>query len=100
MESMAYGDKNPSKFSLFVRNLSFSHFVQVELKYSIIKFVIVCSSTYWKKHFNLELLSPWVVSNKAKGWISKRVFQEKKARQIFRKMNIYYSRLCPRTCAC
>ena len=31
------------------------------------------------------------VSNKAKGLISKRVFQENKARQIFRKTNISYS---------
>ena len=30
------------------------------------------------------------VGNKAKGWISKRVFQENKARQIFRKTNISY----------
>ena len=30
------------------------------------------------------------VSNKAKGQISKRVFQEKKAHQIFQKMNIFY----------
>ena len=30
------------------------------------------------------------VGNKAKGRISKRVFQEKKARQIFRKTNISY----------
>ena len=30
------------------------------------------------------------VSNKAKGGISKRVFQENKARQIFRKTNISY----------
>ena len=31
-----------------------------------------------------------IVSNKAKGRISKRVFQENKARQIFRKTNISY----------
>ena len=31
------------------------------------------------------------VGNKAKGSISKRVFQENKARQIFRKTNISYS---------
>ena len=30
------------------------------------------------------------VSNKAKGGISKRVFQENKARQIFQKTNISY----------
>ena len=30
------------------------------------------------------------LGNKAKGWISKRVFQENKARQIFQKTNIPY----------
>ena len=32
----------------------------------------------------------YFVGNKAKWWISKRVFQENKARQIFRKTNISY----------
>ena len=32
---------------------------------------------------------PYFVDNKAKGQISKWVFQENKARQIFRKTNIY-----------
>ena len=36
------------------------------------------------------ILAPLIVGNKAKGRISKRVFQENKARQIFRKMNISY----------
>ena len=36
--------------------------------------------------------------SKAKGRISKRVFQEKKARQIFRKTNIFYPLICTRTC--
>ena len=34
---------------------------------------------------------PEIVGNKAKGRISKRVFQENKARQIFQKTNISYS---------
>ena len=38
------------------------------------------------------------VGNKAKGWISKRVFQENKARQFFRKTNISYPLICTRTC--
>ena len=38
------------------------------------------------------------VSNKAKGRISKRVFQEKKARQIFRKTNSSYTLIPTRTC--
>ena len=39
------------------------------------------------------------VGNKAKGRISKRVFQENKARQIFRKTNISYPLIRTRTCA-
>ena len=38
-------------------------------------------------HSNLALL---FVGNKAKEQISKRVFQENKARQIFRKTNFFY----------
>ena len=38
------------------------------------------------------------VGNKAKGRISKPVFQENKARQIFRKTNIFYPLIRPRTC--
>ena len=37
------------------------------------------------------------VSDKAKGRISKRVFQENKARQVFRKTNIFYSLIRIRT---
>ena len=40
-----------------------------------------------------------IVGNKAKGHISKRVFQENKARQIFRKTNISYPLIRTRTCA-
>ena len=39
------------------------------------------------------------VGNKAKGRISKRVFQESKARQNFRETNISYSLIRTRTCA-
>ena len=39
------------------------------------------------------------VGNKAKGWISKRVFQENKASQIFLKTNISYPLIRIRTCA-
>ena len=39
-----------------------------------------------------------VVGNKAKGRISKRVFQESKARQNFRKTNISYLLIRTRTC--
>ena len=37
------------------------------------------------------------VDNKAKGPISKRVFQENKARQVFRKLNISYPLIHTRT---
>ena len=40
-------------------------------------------------HNFLDLIWEFV-GNKAKDWISKRVFQENKARQIFRKTNISY----------
>ena len=39
------------------------------------------------------------VGNKAKGPISKRVFQENKARQVFRKLNISYPLIHTPTCA-
>ena len=39
------------------------------------------------------------VGNKTKGRISKRLFQENKARQIFRKMKISYPMIHTRTCA-
>ena len=41
----------------------------------------------------------YFVGNKAKGRISKRVFQENKARQISRKTNISYPLICTHTCA-
>ena len=49
---------------------------------------------YWSLVFNMEL-----VGNKVKGRISKRVFQENKARQIFRKTNISNPLIRTRTCA-
>ena len=38
-----------------------------------------------------------IIGNKAKGRISKRVFQENKARQVFRKTNISYPLIRTRT---
>ena len=40
-----------------------------------------------------------IASNKAKGRISKQVFQENKAHQIFQKMNISYPVICTHMCA-
>ena len=48
---------------------------------------------------NLSLLyNVRIVGNKAKGRISKRIFQENKAHQIFRKTNISYPLIRTRTC--
>ena len=45
------------------------------------------------------ILTWYFVGKKAKGRISKRMFQESKPRQIFRKTNISYSLIRTRTCA-
>ena len=45
------------------------------------------------------LYSTYFVGNKVKGRISKLVFQENKARQIFRKTNISYPQIRTRRCA-
>ena len=52
----------------------------------------VCQGSYWS-------ISAHIVGNKAKGQISKRVFQENKASQIFQKTNISYFLIRTRTCA-
>ena len=46
------------------------------------------------------LLKEQIVSDEAKGRISKRVLQENKARQISRKTNISYPLIRTRVCAC
>ena len=50
-------------------------------------------------HFGMLFIKGLIVGNKAKGRISKRVFQENKARQIFRKTNISYSLILTRASA-
>ena len=55
---------------------------------SMIKFTLVFNFKTWAK-FSFYLRN--LVSNKTKGWVSKRVFQEKKARQIFRKNEHFLS---------
>ena len=47
----------------------------------------------------LTKINQHFVGNKAKGRISKRVFHENKAHQIFQKMNISYPVIRARTCA-
>ena len=47
----------------------------------------------------IHVIANLISGNKAKGRISKRVFQENKARQVFRKTNIFYPPLVRiRTC--
>ena len=48
---------------------------------------------------NIKLYFSEVVDDEAKGWISKPVFQENKARQIFRKTDISYLLIHTHTCA-
>ena len=45
-----------------------------------------------------ERMTVYILGNRAKGQISKRVFQENKTRQIFRKKNNSYPLICRRTC--
>ena len=60
---------------------------------------------FWKTLHHRYLTGPnyalvkYFVGNKAKGKNSKRVLQENKARQIFRKTNISYRLIRKRTCA-
>ena len=49
--------------------------------------------------FTVFYSKEYFVGNKEKGWISKRVSQENKARQIFRKKNFSYRLIHTPTCA-
>ena len=93
--------------------------IQVTLKHVPARNITV-EKVWWnlsqqitKKNYKLQLLASeylsctfchldcflWLfVGNKAKEWISKQVFQENKARQIFQKANISYPLICTRTC--
>ena len=51
---------------------------------------MVLVNYYYEDFPNFNGLDAEFVGNKVKGRISKRVFQENKARQIFRKTNISY----------
>ena len=73
----------------------------------LFKVVLECSSIIllgfcwfgwciWK----IDIASTYFVGNKAKGQISKRVFQENKTGQIFRKMKISYPLIRTRTLVC
>ena len=71
--------------------------------FTIVFFVIWTRCSQMKINNYLLILIPHLklpvfVGNKAKGRMSKRVFQENKARQIFRKTNISYPLIRTRTC--
>ena len=54
----------------------------------VLNMLVILTETFFILHY--------IVGNKEKGWISKRVLQENKVRQIFRKTSISYSLI--RTC--
>ena len=55
--------------------------------------------SFTNSRFSISFRGPKLVGNKAKRRISKRVFQESKARQNSRKTNISYPLIRTRTCA-
>ena len=75
------------------------------ISYWTCKFMSSLLFHFWQLFsFQLNLIGKFkaqaaVVGNKSKGRISKRVFQENRACQIFRKTNISYPMICTRTCA-
>ena len=56
-------------------------------------------SSYWYSEIKPGFYKAKLVGNKAKAWISKRVLQENKARQVFRKTDISYPLIRSCTCA-
>ena len=72
--------------------------IQIKMT-ALLRYYIHDSPVHEKSKKRYELLH-WseVVRNKAKGRISKRVFQENKAHQIFQKTNIYDPLIGTRTC--
>ena len=72
--------------------------------YQIFKSTFFTEHLLWLVLMNYEKLYLWLlrnlyIKNKAKGRISKQVFQENEARQIFRKTNISYPLTGTFTCA-
>ena len=60
---------------------------------------VICFVTFWLVGNFGFCSTAKVVGNKAKRRIWKQVFQKNKARQIFRKTNIFYPQIRTRTCA-
>ena len=79
---------------------------ELDLKFLIIDMHSQKQSTRcvpWKNNcmfYNTQIILLNIVGNKAKVRISKRVFQGNKARQIFRKTNIFYSLIRTHTYVC
>ena len=63
------------------------------------RYVKVVMSKQEELHVSYETFYYHFASNKAKEQISKQVFQENKAREIFRKTNISYPLIRTRMCA-
>ena len=84
------------KKKCFILNIIFLFFLNPQVPKSVMSSLTLLHIR--KLLFQLLLLNPCqlkvkfdqIVGNKANGRISKRVFQENKARQIFRKTNISY----------
>ena len=85
-------------------------FWKTNISKPLIRIVVFWPKTFFKVYFSLNVwfsiftegrltFITQFIGNKAKGRISKRVFQEKKVRQIFRKTNIFYPLIRIRTCA-
>ena len=88
---MVYQRRYNTKFPWFIEKLRFC----LKETFWMMKYWKMLHRTSYKQMSeNFEF-----VGNKAKERISKRVFQENKARQIFRKTNISYSLIRTRTCA-
>ena len=83
-------------------NCSLQHTISSFYKLFVVLDVVVlflCVFVLWLSLISVGQLCNWnIVGHKAKGRILKRVFQEKKAHQIFRKTNIYYPLISTRTC--
>ena len=90
------------------KDIALHYFLQmVELRNSVGNFLLtpvslklgaIIFDTIFLKKMSNKVTSHFV-GNKARGGISKRVLQENKERQIFRKTNISYPLIRTRTCA-
>ena len=76
-----------------------SYFNSATSKHDCLRQMNHCQINSYKKKNKKKCYKNNTIGNKAKGRISKQVFQEKKARQIFRKTNILYPLIRTRTCA-